>query len=87
MQVVLPQFGVSDVGGVVERPAHGGLVQTLAAGCGLLHHSGLRLSLPGPLSELWRLRDARRKLGTQPEREVEETDEITLYLKGQFNPK
>jgi len=67
LQVVLPQFGVSDVGGVVERPAHGGLVLPLAAGCRLLHHSRLRLSLPGPLS-VWRLRDTRRKLGTQPEK-------------------
>lgn len=68
MQVVLPQFGVSDVGDVVERSAHDGLVLTLAAGCGLRHHSGLRLSLPGPLSELRRLRDARGELGTQPDR-------------------
>lgn len=80
MQVVLAQFGVSDVGGVVKRTAHCGLVLTLAAGCGLLHYSGLRLSLPEPLSELRWLRDARRKLGTQPEREIRKTDKITLHL-------
>lgn len=66
MQVVLPQFGVSDVGDVVERPAHGGPVLTLAAGVWPRRHSGLRLSLPGPLSELWRLRDPWRELGAQP---------------------
>lgn len=69
LQVVLPQFGVSDVGDVVERPTHNGMVLMLASGGGLLHYSRLRLSLPGPLGKLWRLRDARRKLGTQPERQ------------------
>ena len=68
LQVVLPQLGVSDVGDVVERPAHNGLVLTLAPGYGLLHPSGLGLGLPGTLSELRGLRDARRKLGTQPGR-------------------
>ena len=81
LQVVLPQFGVSDVGDVVERSAHGGLVLTLAAGCGLQHHSGLRLSLPGPLSELWRLRDARGELRTQPERNRrKKRDKIQISL-------
>lgn len=67
LQVVLPQFGISDVGDVVQRPPHRGLVLTLAAGRGRLHRSGLRLRLPRPLSEVRRLRDASRQLWPQPE--------------------
>lgn len=79
MQVVLPQFGVSDVGDVVEWSAHDRLMLTLAAGCGLLHRTGLRLSLPGPLCKLWRLRDARRELGSQPERERESAEKTKIH--------
>lgn len=80
MQVVLPQFGVSDVGDVVERPAQDGLVLMVAAGCGLRHHSGLRLSLPVPLGELWRLRDTRRELRSQPEGGKTDKMPITITL-------
>lgn len=89
MQVVLPQFGVPDVGDVVERAAHDGLVLTLPHGCGLRYQSGLRLRLPGSLSKLWRLRDASGELGTKPERERKRVEKgkmlitIRICFKGQ----
>lgn len=55
LEVVLPQFGVSDVGNMVERPTDG-LVLILAPGV------FFRLSVPGLLSKLWRLRDTWREL-------------------------
>lgn len=62
LQVVLPQLWVSDVGDVVERPRQDRLVLELAVRGGLLH------CFPGGLCELWRLGDASRKFGSQPER-------------------
>lgn len=68
LKVVLPQFGVSDVGNMVERPTDG-LVLILAP------EVFFRLSLPGLLSKLWGLRDTWRELWTQPERRKK------IYLK------
>lgn len=65
LQVVLPQLWVPDVGDVVERSAHGdGVIAMHSAGRGVLHDVGLRLILPGRLSEPWRLRNTGRQLGS-----------------------
>lgn len=63
LQVVLPQLRVSDVGDVVERSPHDGLVLALSTGCGIRHHLGLRLGLPGWLRKARRLRHTSRQLG------------------------
>lgn len=55
LKVVLPQFGVSDVGNMVERSTDG-LVLILTPGV------FFRFSFPWLLSKLWRLRDTWREL-------------------------
>lgn len=62
LEVVLPQFGVSDVGSVAKRTANGSVLILVPGVC-------FRLSLPGLLGKLWRLGDTCRELWSQPKRE------------------
>lgn len=55
LEVVLPQFRVSNVGGVVKRTADGSVLILAPGVC-------FRLSLPGLLGKLWSLGDTRREL-------------------------
>lgn len=77
LQVVLPQLWVSDVGDVVERPRQNGLVLELVlelAVSGRLLHC-----LPGGLCKLWRLGNASRQLGSQPERHKNTFNPVKLH--------